>query len=822
MKHKSTILLLALLFAVKVSAVESKLFVDNWLFKLADSTGMSLSDYKDSSWRQLTLPHDWAIEGDFLATNPSGESGGALPGGIGWYRKHFDINDYSKAKRYYIDFDGVYMNSTVYVNGIELGTRPYGYSSFRYDITKYVKRNGNVVAVRVDNSDQPNSRWYSGCGIYRNVYLVETGNIHVAHWGTFVTASQNGDVNIDVSIDNTYNESEKITVRNSIVDSHGRILSVASSASLAKADTVTVNTQRLSINNPSLWSVDSPNMYLLRTELLRGKKVVDTYTTKFGFRSFKFDAASGFWLNGKNLKINGVCDHHDLGCLGAAIHKDAIIRKLSILKEMGCNAIRCSHNPPAPELLDACDSLGFIVMDESFDMWHQKKTKNDYARFFDKWFERDLTDLVVRDRNHPSVIMWSIGNEVLEQWNSASADKLTPEQANLILNASHDASSLGGKELSINSKLTRRLVDIVKHLDPARPVTSGCNEPSPDNNLFKSGALDIIGYNYHIGNIKDVPHNFPGKPFIITESVSALQTRGNYIMPSDTIYKAPKEWWLPYTDPSFMCSAYDNMHASWSGTHEQTWDVVKNTPFVSGQFIWTGWDYIGEPTPYRFPARSSYFGIIDLAGFPKDIYYMYQSEWTSKPVLHLFPHWNWIPGQTIDMWCYYNNTDDVELFVNNVSQGLRHKQPHEYHVKWRVKFEPGEVRVVARKNGNIVREQTIHTAGTPDHIRLTADRSSNTHGGLVFVNAEIVDKDDNLCPWADNQIFFNVNGEASIAGVDNGSQTSMERFKANNRKAFFGRCMIVLKTSNTSGEIKLTGKAVDLKDGYIKINNISY
>ena len=522
------------------------------------------------------------------------------------------------------------------------------------------------------------------------------------------------------------------------------------------------------------------------------------------------------------MKINGVCDHHDLGCLGTAIHKDAIIRKLSILKDMGCNAIRCSHNPPAPELLDACDSLGFIVLDESFDMWHQKKTKNDYARFFDKWFERDLTDMVVRDRNHPSVIMWSIGNEVLEQWNSASADKLTPEQANLILNAGHDASSLGGKELNVNAKLTRRLADIVKALDSTRPVTAGCNEPSPENNLFKSEALDIIGYNYHIGNIKDVPHNFPCKPFIMTESVSALQTRGNYIMPSDTIYKAPKEWWLPYTDPSFMCSAYDNMHASWSSTHEQTWDVVKNNPFVSGQFIWTGWDYIGEPTPYGFPARSSYFGIIDLAGFPKDIYYMYQSEWTSKPVLHLFPHWNWLPGQTIDMWCYYNNADEVELFVNNVSQGVRRKQPHEYHVMWRVKFEPGEVRVVAKKNGSIVREQTIRTAGTPDHIRLTADRSSNTHGGLIFVTAEIVDKDGNLCPWADNQIFFNVDGEASIAGVDNGSQTSMERFKANNRKAFFGRCLVVLKTSDTSGKIELTGRAIDLKNGHLRINNISY
>ncbi len=822
MRNRSALLLLALLFAVTASAVDSKRFVDNWLFTLGDSAKMSLNDYNDCSWRKLTLPHDWSIEGDFLATNPSGASGGALPGGIGWYRKHFDINDYSKSKRYYLDFDGVYMNSTVYVNGNELGTRPYGYSSFRYDITQYVKKSGNVVAVRVDNSDQPNSRWYSGCGIYRNVYLVETENIHVAHWESFVTASQNGDMNIDISIDNKTNSKDKITVRNSIVDFHGRVVAVSSSVSLANGNAITVNKQHVSVLNPILWSVDNPTMYLLRTELLHGKKVVDSYITKFGFRSFKFDAATGFWLNGKNMKINGVCDHHDLGCLGTAIHKDAIIRKLSILKDMGCNAIRCSHNPPAPELLDACDSLGFIVLDESFDMWHQKKTKNDYARFFDKWFERDLTDLVVRDRNHPSVIMWSIGNEVLEQWNSASADKLTPEQANLILNAGHDASSLGGKELNVNAKLTRRLADIVKALDSTRPVTAGCNEPSPENNLFKSEALDIIGYNYHIGNIKDVPHNFPGKPFIMTESVSALQTRGNYIMPSDTIYKAPKEWWLPYTDPSFMCSAYDNMHASWSSTHEQTWDVVKNNPFVSGQFIWTGWDYIGEPTPYGFPARSSYFGIIDLAGFPKDIYYMYQSEWTSKPILHLFPHWNWLPGQTIDMWCYYNNADEVELFVNNVSQGVRRKQPHEYHVMWRVKFEPGEVRVVAKKNGSIVREQTIRTAGTPDHIRLTADRSSNTHGGLIFVTAEIVDKDGNLCPWADNQIFFNVDGEASIAGVDNGSQTSMERFKANNRKAFFGRCLVVLKTSDTSGKIELTGRAIDLKNGHLRINNISY
>ena len=583
-------------------------FDADWLFILGDSAQMSQVDYNDSFWRRLDVPHEWAIEGDFYAGNPSGAGGGALPGGIGWYRKSFFLP--AGREHVFLEFDGVYMNSTVYVNGQEVGFRPYGYSSFEYDITPFVHEGQNVVAVRVDNSDQPNSRWYSGCGIYRHVWLTRTNPIHVKHWGVYIH-----DGKVEVDYENPTNQ--KVTVKNTWLDADGK---------------------PANIKKPRKWSCEDPYIYKVRTQLIAGGKVVDEVETTTGFRDFKFDPQTGFWLNGKNFKINGVCEHHDFGCLGAALNEDALHRKLSKLKAMGVNSIRSSHNPPAPELLNMCDTMGLIVMDESFDMWRRKKTQNDYARFFDEWHERDLADLVLRDRNHPSILMWSIGNEVLEQWSSAEADTLTLEQANLILNAGHDASTLAKDgELSVQSLLTQHLAEIVRRYDTTRPITAGCNEPSPGNHLFKSGAIDIIGFNYHHQWVKDVPQNFPGKPFIFSESVSALQTRGFYMMPSDSIYKAPKEWWLPYTDPTFMCSAYDNMHASWSSTHEETWDVVKHTPYVGGQYIWTGFDYIGEPTPYGFPARSSYFGIIDLAGFPKDSYYMYQSEWTSKPVLHLSP-----------------------------------------------------------------------------------------------------------------------------------------------------------------------------------------
>ena len=763
-----------------IQARQRQNFDADWLFVLADSAQMSKAEYNDSWWRQLDVPHDWAIEGDFYVGHPSGAGGGALPGGIGWYRKHFSLE---KIEKVYLEFDGVYMNSTVYVNGEKVGFRPYGYSSFEYDITPYVHEGENVVAVRVDNSDQPNSRWYSGCGIYRHVWLTQTNPIHVKHWGVFVH-----DGKVEVDYENP--TSQKVTVKNIWLDAEGK---------------------PTSIKKPKKWSCENPYIYKVRTQLIAGGKVVDEVETTTGFRDFKFDAKTGFWLNGKNFKLNGVCEHHDFGCLGSAINEDAMHRKLTKLKAMGVNSIRSSHNPPAPELLNMCDTMGIIVMDESFDMWRRKKTQNDYARFFDEWHERDLTDLVLRDRNHPSILMWSIGNEVLEQWSDAQADTLTLEQANLILNAGHDASTLAKEgELSVNSLLTMHLAEIVKRYDTSRPITAGCNEPSPNNHLFKSGAIDLIGFNYHHQWVPGVPENFHDKPFIFSESVSALQTRGFYMMPSDSIYRAPKQWWLPYTDPSYMCSAYDNMSASWGSTHEETWDVVKHTPYVGGQYIWTGFDYIGEPTPYGFPARSSYFGIIDLAGFPKDSYYMYQSEWTSKPVLHLFPHWNWVPGDEIDMWCYYNNADEVELFINGQSQGVRKKaDSHQYHVMWRVVFDPGEVKVVARKDGKEVGEQTIKTAGAPDHIRLSYDYKGKT---TDFIVAEVVDKDGNLCPWADDEIFFIYEGEGGILGTDNGCQTSMESFKAPHRKAFFGKCLVVAK-----GKGSITAKSATLKPSWIEI-----
>lgn len=869
-------LAILLLGTQSLSARDRQSFDKDWLFVLADSAGMQNSEYSDGHWRRLNLPHDWAIEGDFSPSNPSGASGGALPGGIGWYRKHFSLSPDEKYDRFTITFDGVYMNSTVYINGHKLGTRPYGYSTFEYDLTPYIYKKGdNVIAVKVDNSDQPNSRWYSGCGIYRHVWFTKTQKkAYIPQWGQYVATTPKGDVRVKVDF-HASGSRMKLSIRNTIYDAAGKVV----------ARSQGTQSQQLKVRKPHLWSIGKGYLYTVKSELVVNGKVVDTATTQTAFRDVRFDARKGFFLNGENMKINGVCEHHDFGCLGAALNEDALHRKLTILRDMGVNAIRSSHNPPAPELLNMCDSMGIMVMDESFDMWRRKKSNGDYARFFDEWHQRDLSDLVKRDRNHPCIIMWSIGNEVLEQWSDAAADTLSLEQANLILNAGHDASTLAhSDELSVNSLLTRHLADIVKKYDPwsARPVTAGCNEPDPKNHLFRSGAIDVIGFNYHHQWAKDVPRNFPGKPFIFSESVSALQTRGYYRMPSDSIYTAPVEWWLPYTDPSFKCSAYDNMHASWSSTHEETWDVVKHNDFVGGQFVWTGFDYIGEPTPYAYPARSSYFGIIDLAGLPKDSYYMYQSEWTKKPVLHLFPHWNWLPGQQIDMWCYYNQADEVELFINGKSQGIRKKKMHgegnegadhavsakaganadafdrstEYHVMWRVNFEPGEVKVVARKQGREISSQTIKTAGPPHHLVLKktyqntlasavqtpsgvpgdlqsctptpsgvpADLQSAVKKGstslpgdlqspyspTTFVEVNVVDKDGNLCPNAENEIYFS--STAEILGTDNGNQTSLERFTDPKRKAFFGKCIIVLRGHGT-----LRAESIDLQQATLQL-----
>ncbi len=804
-------------------------FTADWMFWLGDDEAASTPDYDDSGWRKLNLPHDWAVEGDFSKDNPSGTGGGALPGGVGWYRKAFTVDKADQGKRLRIDFDGAYMNSTVYINGHKLGTRPYGYISFSYDLTPYIDWEGqNVLAVRVDNAEQPNSRWYSGCGIYRNVWLTKTAPVHVAQWGTYVTAEGISESSALLKLRTTVqNDADaapaaQVKVLSQLLDAAGKVVGEAVSDLELEAGTTKEIAQEITLANPQLWSLENPYIYKVKTMLQQDGKTVDTYYTNTGVRTFRFDADKGFFLNGKQVKINGVCMHHDLGCLGAAVNTRAIERQLEILKEMGCNGIRCSHNPPAPELLDLCDRMGFIVMDETFDMWRKRKTAHDYSRYFDEWHERDLTDLVVRDRNHPSIFMWSIGNEVLEQWSDAKADTLSLAEANLILNFGHSKEMLSKEgEMSVNSLLTKKLADMVRALDPTRPVTAGCNEPDPNNHLFRSGALDIIGFNYHDDWFAGVPKNFPGKPFLVTESVSGLMTRGYYRMPSDSSYVWPERWDKPFYDESYACSSYDNCHVPWGNRHEGTWAHVKNNDFISGQYIWTGFDYIGEPTPYGWPARSSYFGVIDLAGFPKDVYYMYQSEWRSdKTVLHLFPHWNWQPGQTVDLWAYYNNADEVELFVNGKSQGVRSKNGKDvFHVCWRVTFEPGSIKAVSRKDGKVVAEKEIRTAGEPAQIRLTPDRASIQADGrdLSFVTVEILDKDGNLCPNADNKVTFDVQGDGFIAGVDNGSPISMERFKANHRKAFYGKCLVVVQNNGKPGDIRLTATAEGLEQSNVSI-----
>lgn len=785
-------------------------FNAGWKFALInDSTAMS-PDFDDSCWRVLDLPHDWAIEGTFDVNNPSGAGGGALPGGIGWYRKAFDYNP-ARGRKVYIDFDGAYMNVTVWLNGHLLGTRPYGYASFSYDLTPCLKDGRNVIAVKVDNAEQPNSRWYSGCGIYRNVWLRTVSDSHIPKDGVRVSTVGNR-VTVDTEIENP--AKIRLTLTTEIIAPDGTVVAASANKLPAKATTCT---QQLTVDNPQPWSTDSPNLYTVVCSLADAKsgQVVDKYSTRTGFRSFGFDAANGFSLNGKRMKINGVCLHHDAGALGAVVNKRAIRRQLEILKEMGANAIRATHNPPAPELLDLCDEMGLLVMDEAFDMWRKRKTANDYARYFDEWHERDLDDLVRRDRNHPSIIMWSIGNEVLEQWSDAEADTLSLAEANLILNFGHGADNLAAEgEMSVNSLLTRKLADRVRALDPTRPVTAGCNEPAPGNHLFRSQALDIIGYNYHDEWFEKVPELFPGKPFIITESVSGLMTRGYYQMPSDSMHIWPVRWDIPFHQDNYSCSSYDNCHVPWGNTHEGTMRLVEENDFVSGQFVWTGFDYIGEPTPYGFPARSSYFGIVDLAGIPKDIYYMYQSQWRpDKDVLHVFPHWNWEEGRDVDIWAYYNNADEVELLLNGESLGTKSKPAGAYHVIWRVPFTPGTLTAISRKDGKEVARREVKTAGDPCSIRLTPDRTVIDADGrdLSYVTVEILDRDGNLCPRATNTVTFDVAGAGTNAGVDNGSPISMERFKDDSRNAFYGKAMLIVQSDGRDGDITVTATSPGLR-----------
>jgi len=779
------------LFAAGIkSPARRALFTREWKFALGDYPDAMQSSFNDANWRTLNLPHDWSIEGTFSKENPATPSGGALPGGIGWYRKSFTLNGDVKDKVVFIEFDGVYQNSEVWINGHYLGVRPYGYSSFQYELTPYLNYDDaeNILIVKVDNSHQPNSRWYSGSGIYRNVWLVTTNKIHVEHWGTFVTTSDinktSAIVTIRTEVRNQANDDKKISIRTDIINKNGKkVGTISTDMSLPRNDTKNLE-QRIKISNPELWDVEHPNLYSCVTTILENGIKQDTYTTSFGIRSFYFDSEKGFFLNGKSMKIKGVCNHHDLGFLGAAINTRALERQMEIMKAMGVNALRTSHNPPAPELLDICDRLGILVMDEAFDMWKMKKVEYDYSLYWDAWHKKDLEDMILRDRNHPSVFIWSIGNEIPEQRDSSGIE------------------------------ISRELVSLIKNLDTTRPVTSNMDHPTPENFLFKSGALDLVGFSYHQNDYEAFPKNFPNQKFIGSETTSSLATRGYYDMPSDSIRRWPIRWDIPFTQGNTeqMCSAYDNCSAPWGSTNEETWKLIKKHSYLSGMFIWTGFDYLGEPTPYTWPSRSSYFGIVDLAGFPKDFYYLYKSEWTTTPVLHLFPHWNWEQGKTIDVWAY-TNSDEVELFLNGKSLGIRKQQPDVFHLMWRVTYEPGTLRAVGKKNGKVILSDEIKTTGEPYRIEATADRNNIKADGsdLSFITVRILDREGNLVPHANNLIHFYISGAGTIAGVDNGLQTSHESFKVNYRNAFNGMCLGVVQSTETKGKITVTVSSEKLK-----------
>lgn len=778
----------------------------DWRFTLGDDTAFAAADYDDGDWRELHLPHDWSIEGEFSKDNPSTPGGGALPGGIGWYRKEFATPEgIGEGRRLFVEFDGVFMNSTVYVNGEAMGTRPYGYSSFTYDITPCLAPVGerNVIAVRCDNAEQPNSRWYAGCGIYRSVRTVETAPLHVAYSGTYVTTPQVSDAEACVEVETTIvNDGEAVdgaVLESRILDSKGRRVAVASEPFAAAAgDTVTVR-MLLRVANPELWDTEHPYMYDMRSRITVGGKTIDTYRTPFGIRTFSFSADNGFILNGRRMKIKGVCMHHDMGALGTAVHRRALERQLQILQDMGCNAIRTSHNPPAPELLALCDSMGFLVMDEAMDMWRRRKTQYDYSRFFDEWHVRDVEDFVRRDRNHPSIVMWSVGNEILEQWNSSEDDlgDLAAEQANLLMNFLSRLPQNVADENNPNMLLTHHMVDIVKRIDSTRPVTAGCNEVRPSNNLLRSGALDIYGFNYHTSLYDSTRIWYGDKPLIGSETVSSVHSRGVYFQPSTEPAPLPTDWRVVYDTPHHQCTAYDNSRVAWGDGHEESWIAVRDRDYMAGTFVWTGFDYLGEPTPYSWPSRSSYFGIVDLCGFPKDIYYMYRSEWTDRTTLHLFPHWNWSAGEEIDVWAYYNNADEVELLLNGRSLGRRSKNDGCLHCIWeKVPFEAGTLEAVSYKDGAEVARAVRRTSGESVGVRLTPDRSEIAADGydLSFVTVEAVDAEGREVPTAGDMLHFSVSGAGELVGVDNGNAADTLSLKGARKALFSGRALAIVRS----------------------------
>lgn len=798
-------------------------FEKGWKFTREDNADFAKPGFNDAKWQNVTVPHDWAIYGPFSINNDkqemaitqdgqteamehAGRTGGLPFVGTGWYRLNFDAPSFEKGKKATLIFDGAMSHARVYINGQEAGYWPYGYNSFYVDATPYLKSGEkNELAVRLEN-ERESSRWYPGAGLYRNVHLVVTEDVHIPTWGTVITTPvvEDGFARVNVKTDLVMPEGKNVgnyRIVTEILNPEGKRIS-SDDRPGDKLDGNFFN-QNFVVYRPSLWSPENPALYTAVSKVYDGETLKDEYTTRFGIRTLEIIPDKGFFLNGKLTKFKGVCNHHDLGPLGGAVNDAAIRRQIRILKDMGCNAIRTSHNMPAPELVEACDEMGMMLMPESFDEWKSAKMANGYHKIFDEWVEKDLVNLIRHYRNNPSVVMWCIGNEVPDQWNGNNGPKLS-----------------------------RMLQDICHREDPTRPVTQGMDAPDAVVNNNMAATMDIAGFNYR-------PHKYPEnykkllqQIVLGSETASTVSSRGVYKFP------VTRQAMKKYDD--HQSSSYDVEHCGWSNLPEDDWIWHDDKPWAIGEFVWTGFDYLGEPTPYYtdWPSHSSLFGIIDLAGLPKDRYYLYRSHWNKdEETLHILPHWTW-PGREGEVTpiFVYTNYPSAEVFINGKSQGKRtkdlsvtpensadsastanFKRQQRYRLMWMdTKYEPGTVKVVAYNDkGEAVAEKEIHTAGKPDHIELVADRNEIKADGkdLSFVTVRVVDKDGNLCPDAQHLIKYSVKGAGTYRAGANGDPTSIELFHLPQMKVFNGMMTAIVQSTDKPGEITLTATGKGLKSG---------
>ncbi|RME71850.1 MAG: DUF4982 domain-containing protein [Verrucomicrobia bacterium] len=790
-------------------------FNDDWRFHKGDAPGAEAPAFDDSGWRSVRLPHDWAIEGPF-DVKYNARCGGLPFHGIGWYRKTFTVPAEAKGRVVTVEFDGAMYDSEVWVNGRFIGNRPYGYIGFEYDISAHLNYGGeNVIAVKLSPEDL-SSRWYPGAGIYRNTWLEIKDPVHVAHWGTFITTPSVEDgqavVRVQTEIENVDTTGAAIEVKNTILDPDGKPVAEAAGGVRVDARDEVVVTRELVVTEPRRWDIVSPQLYTMVTEISRDGKVIDTVRNRFGIRTIEYTADKGFLLNGRVVRFQGVCLHHDLGALGAAVNRRATQRQLEIMKAMGANAVRTSHNPPSPELVELCDEMGILLQVEAFDVWEIAKVPNGYNKFFKEWHERDLRDMIRRDRNSPAVVMWSIGNEILEQ--------NRPDGA----------------------VLTRHLAAIAHDEDPTRPVTAGFNyHPGPYENGMAE-AVDLVGMNYKpvLYGVEKAKH--PDWIIYGSETSSCTSSRGVYHLPIEKYKK----------HESLQVTSYDIIGPPWAYPPDIEFHYLEQNPTALGEFVWTGFDYLGEPTPFGgqdnstdgywnadWPSRSSYFGIVDLAGFPKDRYYLYQSVWTSDPMIHVLPHWNWEgrEGEAIPVFCY-TNCDEAELIVNGKSFGRKKRWAEptvipvkfnhyegttfasKYRMRWDVPYAPGSIKVVGYRDGKVVAEKEVFTAGAAAQIALEPDRAVIDADGydLSFVTVRIEDARGHFCPLADNLVRFSIEGPGEIAAVDNGNAATTDPFQADWRRAFNGLALVIIRSKpGESGTIRLTATSDGLASATVEI-----